>query len=294
MSHYFSERELGVKPRTEEIISFAAWGGIFTEVQSLIKKGAFGGKYPILCEDGGHIIGNDIYSLHHAVNAQMFDIDLSKKIDAENIPKTFSILDFIEFCYLIVAKPEEYGHHIFFDHKHLAFDKEKGECEFREEINRIFSRNGLAYELKDNGKIERLAPPILHESLVSAYFDTGDEALDKMLEDSRIKFLNVNPKIRREAVERLWDCWERLKTLEDGDKKKSIETLLSKAAQCNDEFKKQLNDEATALTKIGNSFHIRHSEKNQCHLTDSAHFDYLFHRLFSMVQLLLSKRNSSK
>ena len=34
-------------------------------------------------------------------------------------------------------------------------------------INRIFRRNGLAYELTAQGRIERLAPPVLREELAS-------------------------------------------------------------------------------------------------------------------------------
>ena len=50
-----------------------------------------------------------------------------------------------------------------------------------------------------------------------------------MLEDARTKFLNPDPVVRRESVEWLWDCWERIKTLEmPGDKKISVDLLLKK------------------------------------------------------------------
>jgi hypothetical protein len=88
----------------------------------------------------------------------------------------------------------------------------------------------------------------------------------------------------------LWDCWERLKSLEDPqNKKQSVTALLDKAAD-DPLFRKMLDDEARALTDIGNSFHIRHSEVTQSTVMDSSHIDYLFHRLFSMIQLLLKKR----
>jgi hypothetical protein len=64
-----------------------------------------------------------------------------------------------------------------------------------------------------------------------AMISTGDMVLDQMLEESRTKFSNPVPAIRREALERLWDCWERLKSLEyPTDKKRSIGALLDKAA----------------------------------------------------------------
>jgi hypothetical protein len=136
-------------------------------------------------------------------------------------------------------------------------------------------------------------PTVLRETLSCAIFCTGDARLDTMLEDSRVKFLNTDPAVRRESLERLWDCWERLKSLENPDNKKlSVESLLSKAAH-DVAFRDVLDTEAQALTKIGNSFHIRHTEVTQSAVTESAHIDYLFHRLFCMILLLLSKRNAS-
>jgi hypothetical protein len=107
-----------------------------------------------------------------------------------------------------------------------------------------------------------------------------------------VKCLNPDVAIRREALERLWDCWERLKSLDNpANKKLSVASLLSKAAH-DVVFRALLNTEAIALTDIGNSFHIRHSEVTQSAVTDSAHIDYLFHRLYCMIQMLLSKRGA--
>ena len=45
--------------------------------------------------------------------------------------------------------------------------------------------------------------------------------------------------------------------------------------------------EAKQLTDIGNAFQIRHSETTQERLHAAAQVDYLFHRLFSLVYLIL-------
>lgn len=47
---------------------------------------------------------------------------------------------------------------------------------------------------------------------------------------------------------------------------------------------------ATALTKVGKTFHIRHSETSQTELARQDHVDYLFHRLWSLIWLLLRAR----
>jgi len=304
MSEYFSEREKGPRPRTEEVISPVVWGGIVGLVQSLITTGAFGAKYPELCPDGQGPVGTDENTLARAVQAEMpgltWPLATTERVQQGFFselqpfaPDTLLVLDFIEFCCRAVAKPIQGPYHSHFGHYHLRFDQEEGKLTFLKDINRIFSRNNLAFELKPTGQVVRLAPAVLREGLSSARFRTGDATLDAMLEESRAKFLNPNPSVRREAVERLWDCWERLKSLQrPGNKKQSVESLLSIAAP-DAAFRAVLDTEAHTLTEIGNSFHIRHSEVAQFAVSDSAHVDYLFHRLYSMVHLLLLKRGGS-
>lgn len=43
------------------------------------------------------------------------------------------------------------------------------------------------------------------------YFRTGEQLLEFMLEEARRKFTEPGPLIRREAVERLFDSWERIR-----------------------------------------------------------------------------------
>jgi hypothetical protein len=41
------------------------------------------------------------------------------------------------------------------------------------------------------------------------------------------------------------------------------------------------------VTAVGNEFMIRHSETDQVPIADSGPVDYLFHRMFSLVMLIL-------
>jgi hypothetical protein len=295
---YFSNKERGPKARVEEVISPAVWGGIVALVQSLISTGAFGQQFPEMCPDGAGPVGANEHALSLNLQAEIPDIKwpLDTTVEVRKgysydyepyAPDTLIILDLIQFCYRHVAKPIQRGYHDFFKHYHLGFDTQAGQQEFREKINLVLSRNGLAYDLKDSGDIVRLAPHILGEALGRAIFKTGDPTLDVLLEESRAKFLSPDLRIRRESLERLWDAWERIKTIEDpNDKKRSITELLDKASS-EPNLRKLLEDEARTLTNIGNTFQIRHSEIGQIQLTDSRHVDYLFHRLFAMIQLLL-------
>ena len=97
------------------------------------------------------------------------------------------------------------------------------------------------------------------ESLACAIFDTSDPVLDELLETARRNFLDPAIHDRREALKKLWDAWERLKTLEGGDKKTAIGILLDRVSP-DPAFRNVLEAEAKALTEIGNSFMIRHTE----------------------------------
>lgn len=188
------------------------------------------------------------------------------------------------------AEPIPNSFHKFYGHNHLRFDRRAGQSDFRERINRIFARNQLVYELQENGEVRRLAPPVLREEVATPLVRTGERELDSMIESARIKYLDRDPQVRREALEKLWDAWERLKTIEPGhDKKASARAILDKAAS-ESNFRQLLEDEAIILTQIGNKFQIRHSEASQVALQNDEHVDYLFHRLFAMIYLLVSTR----
>jgi len=179
--------------------------------------------------------------------------DINWPLSSDEVPPTTAILDLVEFCHQAVGKPIEVNYHSFFRHSHLRFDAEEGQAAFRDQINRVLARNGLAYELQPNGLVRRLAPPVLREALGSTQFRTGDAELDSMLGAACAKFLDPDPDIRKESLEKLWDAWERLKTIEPGkDKKASLATLLGNAAP-EPKFREALDAEGAELTRIGNS-----------------------------------------
>lgn len=99
--------------------------------------------------------------------------------------------------------------------------------------------------------------------------------------------MNRQLKVRKESLEKLWDAWERLKTIGPGkDKATQAQALLSKIAQ-EPNILARVEKEARELTDIGNSFMIRHTETNKTPINESAHVDYLFHRMIAMILLLL-------
>lgn len=300
MGDYFSDRENGPRARVNQVITPDVWAGLVGTVHALVNSGAFGLRFPERCPDGQATCGYDLDALAASVIAEMPGLKWpleTTRIDESGFllqrqpfaPDTLLVLDFLELVYAIVAQPIPGKYHDYFNHHHLTFNQSLGQEEFRRTVNRIFARNGVAFEMLSTGRIVRVLPPVLGDDLKRTTFRSGDRTLDNMLEECRVKFSDRNPLVRREALERLWDAWERLKSLADpGDKRNSVKTILDVVA-AEPTLRSRLEAEALELTTIGNSHLIRHSEVSQEAVIDVAHVDYLFHRLFAMMQLWLRK-----
>jgi hypothetical protein len=282
---FFSQREFGPPPRNSEEVTLPVWRAIVAAVQRRVRDGSFGNAFPESCPEYGYPVGTD---------AAMFGNTLAGAVPAvgwplnENqVPTLFGAFDLVQFCYVNVARPQQVAWHDYFRHHRLTFDVEEGRREFRAEINGLFERHGLAFELREDGELVRLAAPELQAALDAAVFSTGDDELNRLLVAVRTKFRNPDIEVRREALERLWDAWERLKTLEDpADKRRSVGILLDRSAT-NPRFRELIEVEANNLTKVGNDFMIRHTEVGKIPLDSSDQVDFLFQILFALIHLTL-------
>ncbi|HYX17939.1 MAG TPA: hypothetical protein VE944_26980 [Nostoc sp.] len=293
---YFGEREFGLKPRTKNEIDANVWSGLVALIDDLIDKDYFAQAFPQRCPD----FSNSIEKIYETNQLRMTSAILGSfptlkfPLDVLDKPVTSTILEFIEFCHEHMGKPVKFDYHAYYTHNDLSFDKQKGQREFRSLVNRLFQRNGIIFELQENGQVTRLAPPIVSDILNNAIFQTNDKELDSLLETARVKYLNPNLKIRLESLEKLWDAWERIKTLDyPSDKKKSIEMRLDQASS-DIEMRKVIDDDGKKLTEIGNKFMIRHTEVKTIPITSSAYVDYLFHRMFAIIYLLLGNQIGKK
>ena len=292
---YFSEREGGTAPRDSEEISEIARDGIGALIMARVEDGSFGVTFRRNCFESPIAIGTDEESFRNALrahNPSPSDWPWASGADwlrSSETPSTLQILDTIEFCWEHIAKPISMGFHSFGRHDHLKFDQDAGREEFRDAIEVIFRRNRIAYELTESGRIERLLPPEFGMAASRSRFRTGDDELNRLLTTARTKFLDPDLEKRREALEALWDAWERIKTIWPGaDKKSQAKAMLEATAGSNaPKFQEALGNEAKELTAIGNSLRIRHSETNQERLVTSEHVDYVFQRMFSLLWMIL-------
>lgn len=292
-SQYFTDREYGEKPRASEEIDQRVWGAIIGMVDTKIDNGSFGYRFPLVCDDAGRQpFGCDRNAFAVMLQAEVPQVQWPLSQDA--LPDTPDILDLIEFCCIAVGAPIQRSWHEYFNHHHLSWDRDSGLATFVAEVNRLFARNGIAFELSPNGSVSRCLPPSLQQMVTQAQFSTGDIITDDLLEKSRKKILSPRHEDRRDGLEKLWDAFERIKTLEPGPKSVSADALLDAAARSGTKIRGVLADEAKALTTIGNQHLIRHSETTQEPLETALQVDYLFARMFAFVYLQLKSCGRAK
>jgi hypothetical protein len=286
MPSYFTDREYGERPRTGDAINTRLWAALVSVIVTRLSDGSFGYSFPEQCPDGDAACGCDDHAFGNVLQGEVPWIEWP--LSTEQVPATPVVLDVLEFCAASVGQPIEGTYHSFYRHHHLSWDREAGLHRFLQAINLLFARNGVAFELSPTGQARRLLPQPLAKTLAWTLFSTGEEETDRLLESARLRFASPKPEDRQDAVEKLWDAFERLKTLEPGrDKKAQAEALLDRAAPPGSRLRQVLGEEAMALTSIGNNFRIRHSETDRDLLTATEQVDYLFARMFAFIRIVL-------
>jgi len=286
VSTYFTDREYGARPPTLDVIDERLWAGLYSLIQTGIGNGSFGLRFPEQCPDGNGPCGCDVQAFSRVLGAEVPWIEWP--LSPSTVPDTPVILDLLEFCASTVGEPIQDSYHSYFGHHHLSWDRDAGLARFVADVNLLFRRNAVAYELTSTGQARRLLPQPIADALGWTMFQTGDAETDRLLEAARQRFLSPKPEDRQDALEKLWDAFERLKTLEPGaNKRVQADALLDRVAVVGSGFREALGREAAELTSIGNSFRIRHSETTQEALTSLDQVDYLFTRMFAFVRAIL-------
>lgn len=246
--------------------------------------GYFAQAFPLECDDGTVLVSSG--------NQQDLDLTLGADVpgvalDPHEVPDTLQVLDTVEFFARRVSRPGKRDYHSYFRHHHVSdFDIGAGRASHRQAVNRMLRRTGHPYELDEEGAVQHLGAPVVGEAIAAASFNTGDGDLDRLLTTAIAKFSDPDPAIRAEGLEKLWDAWERLKTLLAADKKQGIADLIEQAVP-EPNLRAQIETEAKALTEIGNKFMIRHTETDKPKLEALEQVEYLFHRMFALIYMLL-------
>jgi hypothetical protein len=278
---YYSDRVQGGRDRGIEEITRTVWGGIVAMVERGVAYPWFGRDFPLKCEDGEAVCGCDERAFRLALAAEIPDVDWP--LDERVLPPTLAALDLLEFIYRHASAPHQRSYHGYFSHHHLTFKVAEGKAEVSEAINRVLARGGMAYELDDDGHIQHMASPAVEEQLAIELPSTGDDKFDGLLQSAIEKFRSRDVRVRREALEPLWDAFERSKTMLRKDKRKGIKALIDEATAGADPREAELlKKEMGQLTEIGNAFRIRHHETTKAELSNELS-EQLFARMYAFL-----------
>lgn len=308
MIDFFSDRELGKNPAILNDINLNVWNGIVAIIDSFIADNSFSKDFPEQCQDGHGVCGCNATLFYDKLKALIPSIEIpirrleriikkSYGSDFEEVVEeleanidTYATLDLIEFCYRHISDANPVGDfHDYFRHHHYIFkDTGIGKVKFREEINLLFERNGIAYKLNSSGKIERIVS-LEFQRVLKRSFSTKDGTLNQLLSDATQNILLPKQVDRIRAIEKLWDAFERAKTFYSVDKKISASQLITVVSNGNALIETYLQTETKTLTEIGNRFQIRHFETDKEPINDLSHIDYLFFRMYSILDLFIKE-----
>ena len=296
-STFYSDRVGKATPRTSEDVSESAWYGLAALIHGYLSDGSLARAFPEQdCPDGNSITGTDEELFLDSLAGFIPGISRDVLIERQ-LPDTTTVLDIIDFIALHIDQPSSRSSHSFFRHEHLHFGSHNahspfdelltpGQTRFKQDIDLLFHRNGIAFTVGDDMRVHRLGPPEARPLLSDLKPNSGDPQFDAKLNDAMTRFLSRTPAEHQDALEKLWDAFEQLKRLEPGkDTKQSVTQLLDRAAP--GPFRAELDTEFKTLSTIGNGFGIRHHGPDQHPLPNDAAVDYLFIRLASAIAFVL-------
>lgn len=261
-------------------------------------------KYPAQCPDGHGCCG---------VDYEQFRLDLRYEIptlyrddadclavpvvrhnvfDGDHQPEydQYALLDLIEFFAENVHDVVVANFHSYWGHHHLTCQNSRNVCaQFRDEINSIFQKTGLLYSLNTNLQVERIVEnsPLTLE-VEAAIATVREPGTLELLQEAILLHKSPYPADIRDATEKIWDAFERLKTYYTTmNKRNSAAKIVSDMSGEQADYCTLFDTEFQALTKIGNSFRIRHHETDKVEITDVRHYDYFFNRCLSLIALAI-------
>ena len=162
-------------------------------------------------------------------------------------------------------------------------------ADFQEKINESFQKDHVPFRLNDSGLIEQLASQeVLTSDIVALGMKIREPGLKDMFGLVVEKHMQPDLQAHKDAVEKIWDVFERLKTYyTDLGKKRSIEKIIEDMACGQEAYKELFDKEFKELSRIGNEFRIRHHETDKIDIIDMRYYDYFFNRCLSLIALAL-------
>ena len=290
-TRYFSERH-GLRGPQREVVGSDFWEGFTQVVSRMAERGMLSERFGYPCSS------SKLSANARTSQLRSDDLDLELRTEVglhwpltqRDVPDSPHALDTVEFFSRVasVSRRSEWHSEDYSDqHNDYAdFDRPEGSEWYRERVQGLFDVHNHPFTLA-GGLVERKGSGLLGELLGHAAYDTGDHELDGLLEQARHAFYDIHEERREVAIEKLWDAWERLKSLHSpDDKKRSVALMLSRISD-GPRFTKAVEQEAQILTDLGNELRIRHHEKGKEAVSVQANRDYLYYRLYALIWRLV-------
>lgn len=283
---YFSKRN---KPY-EKTLSFNFWTAWLSIMRDFGNKNYLCEYFSDCCSDG-HPMGFSDRAIQQKIFSELGELEF------DSFEPTYlsqeQMFDLIELFYRFISKPTDSWYHQYCGSNHpKSYDRSQGRYEYTIEVNKLFERFNHPYKLQ-KGEIKLIGSPTLDAPLISLELDIDDEHLKGLIEQAISKFYERRSSEKYIALRLIVDAFERIKTLEGKDKKKSISKVISKMSP----FKyvqENLDADLRELTDVANNFCIRHHEISKKPIGDLDIVEFLFYLYFNYVRLILKKYNLLK
>lgn len=300
----YSARHLGSKPRVNEEITPILWKGIVNFLEKMEQRNYFAEEYPEGCRDNTSQVwavdtrklSNDL-EIHTRLTWPLKTTHIDEIAwmcdPIEWAPTQYETFDVVEFLFGKLSTAEESGNlHTHFGHYHLSFPKNTvAQDEFSKGLNDLFCATGMIYEFdQTSGQVKTIlgveTKELIQNALSNRIFDAEYQV---MLHDACVKISSPRLDESYQALEKLWDAFERLKCYfnpqNQSEKRKSAEQIVALFFE-NSLFKQEVEAEMSRLTELGNAFRIRHSEPYQSTLKNHRQINYFFKRCLAMIVLI--------
>ncbi len=295
----FTERHGMRKPiEKTSVISIEVYSLLFDTCSNYFQY--LGWKYPDECPDGNGCCGINLEKLDidlkytiptlFRYNGQIGKPHIRKNIfdpesDADEYDQ-YALLDLIEFVAQNMRDITKRVYHSYYQHEDLIFGATSTITKsFIKDINEVFDKTGMLFHITQNLQIERIEEAgVLNHTIEQSIQTIKEPGIRGLLNQAIQKHLSPDPNDQKDAVEKLWDAFERLKSYYISmDKKASASKIVNDMANGQTSYIDIFNDEFFALTKIGNNYRIRHHETDKIDIADIRHFDYFFNRCLALI-----------
>lgn len=290
---YYSQRQGRQVIRDQEGMGERFWTAFTGYISELLSNNFLAEAFPEECPDGKGVCSWNTSLLRARLIGELPDGEWPLP---NEVPSNEAVFDYIEFLYRVVSKPKSGYAHSFFGHVDFhSFDSEDARSEYSARVNQYLYNCRHPYDLVDGG-IRSSVSPVLDTPMREEEFVSDDSHLVELLRSSIADFYDRSGQKKQKALESLVDAYERLKTIEDPNKKISTKAILSRVSPF-EAIQQSLDDDMKVLTKIANDFTIRHHEMTKRKLGDDDYTEYLFYAYYNVIRLILKKYgklNSSK